>query len=103
MADYYLKALFGAHIGANIISMPITELEIDTIKEVISRSCESVIDHDMLSDHEKEEQKRQMKQILEFFIHGIKDGLRYEGKLGYCKNMSPKVKMPIFTLSIPVI
>ena len=73
MADYFLKALFGAHIGA------------DTIKEVISRSCESVIDHDMLSDHEKEEQKRQMKQILEFFIHGIKDGLRYEGKLGYCK------------------
>ena len=81
MADNYFKGLYGGFVGAKIISAPISDSEIDTIKEDISRFCESKIDHSMLSDHEKEEQKRQMKQSLETFVHEMKDGLRIDGRL----------------------
>lgn len=60
---------------------PITEWQIDMLKEDISRFCEARIDHSQLSYQDKEEQKHQMKQSLEAYIHGVKETLRTGGKL----------------------
>ena len=60
---------------------PISEWQIETIKENISRFNEAKIDYSELSSQEKEEQKRQMKQSADAYNHGIKDGLRMTGRL----------------------
>lgn len=60
---------------------PITEWQIDIIKENISHYCEATIDHSQLSHQEKEDQKRQMKQILEVYIQGVKDELEASKRL----------------------
>ena len=60
---------------------PITEWQIDIIKENISHYCEATIDHSQLSYLEKDEQKRQMKQRLEVYIQGVKDEMRAEGRM----------------------
>ena len=60
---------------------PITEWQIDIIKENISHYCEATIDHSQLSYQEKEDQKRQMKQSLEVYIQGMKDEMRAAGRM----------------------
>ena len=43
--------------------------------------CDATIDHSQLSCHEKEDQKRQMKQSLEVYIQGVKDEMRAAGRM----------------------
>ena len=69
------------YLGANFTSDPITEWQIDIIKENISHYCEAMIGHSQLSNQEEEEQKRQMKQSLEVHIQGVKDEMRAKGRM----------------------
>ena len=59
----------------------VPEWQVDVIKECMSHYSEAMIDHSQLSYQEKEDQKHQMKQCLEVYIHGVKDELRREGRL----------------------
>lgn len=59
---------------------PVYEWQIESIKESLSKYNETVKEYSPLSDYEKEEQKHQMKQILEVFIHGVKDKLIQDGR-----------------------
>ena len=65
IGEQYFKGVLAGYLGANFMSGPITEWQIDVIKENISHYCEATIDHSLLSYQEKEDQKRQMKQNLE--------------------------------------
>ena len=76
----FSRALAG-YVGAKLASGPITEWQIDIIKENISHYCEATIDHSQLSYQEKEEQKRQMKQSLEVYIQGVKDEMRVKMRM----------------------
>ena len=62
--EWYRRAIFkgvlAGYLGANFTSGPITEWQIDTIKENISHYCEATIDIPHLKYQEKEEQKRKM-------------------------------------------
>lgn len=60
---------------------PISESQVGVIKEIITRYSESKIDKLPLSEQEKAEWKRQMKQSADAYNHGIKDGLRMAGKI----------------------
>ena len=82
MGEQYFKGVLAAYLGANFMNGAVTEWQIEVIKENISHYCEAQIDHSLLSYQEKEEQKRQMKQSLEVYIHGVKDELRAKGRLG---------------------
>jgi hypothetical protein len=62
MGEQYFKGVLAGYLGANFMCGPITEWQIDIIKENISHYCEATIDHSQLSYQEKEDQKRQMKQ-----------------------------------------
>ena len=68
---------------AEVMDGAISESQVDVIKEIITRCCESKIEDLTLSDQEKEEQKHRMKQSADAYNHGIKDGLRMVGKLAY--------------------
>lgn len=81
MCKQYFKGVLAGYLGANFTSGPITEWQLDIIKENISHYCEATIDHSQLSDQEKEEQKRQMKQGLEVYIQGVKDEMRAKGRM----------------------
>ena len=81
MANYYLEGLNGVTYIARFMEGSISEKLIDDIKEIVTRCCERKIDELPLSDQEKEEQKRRMKQSAAVYNHGIKDGLRMVGKL----------------------
>lgn len=76
MINDYFRGVFAAYLGAGFMNGTISEWQIDTIKENISRFNEAKIDHSQLTPQEKEEQKRQMKQSLEVYIQGVKDELR---------------------------
>ena len=62
------RAYKAGYLGVNFMCGPITEWQIDIIKENISHYCEATIDHSQLSYKEKEDPKRQMKQSLEVYI-----------------------------------
>ena len=81
MGEQYFKGVLAGYLGANFMCGPITEWQIDFIKESISHYCEAKIDHSCLTALEKEAQKRQMKRSLDEYIHGVKDILSGEGKL----------------------
>lgn len=81
MGEQYFKGVLAAYLGANFMNGAVTEWQIEVIKENISHYCEAQIDHSLLSYQEKEEQKHQMKQSLEVYIHGVKDELRAKGIL----------------------
>lgn len=81
MGEQYFKGVFAAYLGANFMHGPVPEWQIDVVKENISRFAEAMIDHSQLSYQEKVDQKRQMKQSLEVYIHGVKDELRVKGRL----------------------
>lgn len=76
MGENYFKGLYRTYSIAGFLDGPISENQVDGIKESITRYCERKIDDLPLSDQEKEEQKRQMKQSADAYNHGIKDGLR---------------------------
>lgn len=81
MGEQYFKGVYAAYLGANFMNVSVSEWQIDAIKENISHYCEAQIDHSLLSYQEKENQKHQMKQSLEEYIHGVKDELRGTGLL----------------------
>lgn len=81
MGEQYFKGVLAAYLGVNFMNGPISEWQIDVIKESISHYYEAMIDHSQRSYQEKEEQKHQMKQSLEVYIHGVKNELRAKGRL----------------------
>jgi len=81
MGEQYFKGVLTGYLGANFMCGPITERQIDIIKENISHYCEATIDYSQLSYQEKEDQKRQMKQSLEVYIQGVKDEMRVAGRM----------------------
>lgn len=81
MGEQYFKGVLAAYLGANFVNGPVSEWQIDVIKEGISRFSEAMIDHSQLSYQEKVDQKHQMKQSLEAYIKGVKDELRVKGRL----------------------
>ncbi len=81
MGEQYFKGVLAAYLGANFVNGPVSEWQIDVIKEDISRFSEAMIEHSQLTYQEKENQKHQMKQSLEVYIHGVKDELRAKGRL----------------------
>ena len=80
MGENYIKGLYRTNMIARLME-PISEKQIDAFKEGITRYCEWKIDSSPLSFQEKEDQKRQMKQSADAYNHGIKDGLRMNGRL----------------------
>lgn len=81
MGEQFFRGVLAAFLGANFMNGPITEWQIDMLKENISRFCEASIDHSQCSQKEKREQKCQMKKSLEAYIYGVKETLRAGGKL----------------------
>lgn len=81
MGEQYYKGVLAAFLGTNFFSGPVSEWQIDMVKENIKNYCGSQIDHSRLSYQEKEEQRRQMKQSLEAYIQGVKDEMRAKGRL----------------------
>ncbi len=81
MGEPYFKGVLAGYLGANFMCDPITEWQIDIIKENISHYCEATIDHSQLSYQEKADQKRQMKQRLEVYIQGVKDEMKAAGRM----------------------
>ena len=73
IGEQYFKGVLAGYLGSNFMSSPITEWQIDVIKENISHYCEAAIEQSQFSYQEKEDQKRQMKQSLEVYIQGVKD------------------------------
>lgn len=69
----YWGGRFAAYMETISKNTPLTDRRIDKIKEDLKHYCEKMIDDSKLSDEEKEEQKRQMKQCLEVYIQGVKD------------------------------
>ena len=61
MGEIYFKGLYRTCSIARFLDGPISEKQVDAIKEGITRYCEWKIDSSPLSTQEKEEQKRQMK------------------------------------------
>lgn len=74
----YWGGRFAAYMESISMSTPLTDRRVDEIKEDLKHYCEKKIDDSQLSDEEKEEQKRQMKQCLEVYIMGVKDGMKRE-------------------------
>lgn len=81
MCEQYFKGVLAAYLGGNFMSGPVSEWQLDLIKESISHFCEMKIERSLLSYQEKEEQKRQMKQSLEAYIQGVKDEMRAMGRM----------------------
>ena len=81
MGEQYFRGVLAAYLGSNFMTGPITEWQIDIIKENISHYQEAMIDHSQLSSQEKEAQKRLMKQRLEVYIQGVKDEMRGKGRM----------------------
>lgn len=79
-AKVYYGGKRAAYLDSNYNNCRFDEWQIDAIKEDLSHFCETKIERSFLSYEEKEEQKRQLKQILEVYILGVKDELRAEGK-----------------------
>lgn len=70
MGEQYFKGVLAAYLSATFMNCPITEWQIDLIKENISHYCEATIDHSQLSFQEKEEQKPQMNNALRGMFGG---------------------------------
>lgn len=77
----YYRGKFAAYMESISMTAPLTESRIDEIKENLSHICEKEIDESQLSDQEKKEQKRQMKQCLKVYIQGVKDEMRAKGRM----------------------
>ena len=80
MVEIYFKGLYRTCSIAGFME-PISEKQVDAIKEGITRYCEWKIDREPLSSQEKDEQIRQMKRSADAYNHGIKDALRMNGRL----------------------
>ena len=81
MGENYFKGLYRTIMIAGFMDGAISENQVNAIKESITKYYERKIDDLPLTDQEKEVQKHWMKQSADAYNHGIKDGLRMEGKL----------------------
>ena len=81
MGEQYFRGVLAAYLGTGFMTVPITEWQIDMIKESISHYQEAMIDHSWLSVLEKEQQEHQMKQSLEAYFQGVKDEMRAVGRM----------------------
>ena len=79
----YLSGSLAAYMESISMSTPLTERRVDEIKEELKHFCEKKIDNSQLSNQEKEEQKRQMKQSLEVYIQGVKDEMKRVGRKSF--------------------
>lgn len=80
-AEVYYGGKIAACLDSNYKNCSLDEWQIDAIEESLSHYCEMKIDRSFLSYEEKEEQKRQLKQVLEVYIRGVKGEMREEEKL----------------------
>lgn len=80
MVEIYFKGLYNTSLLSGFMDGAISENQLDSFKESVTRFCESKIDDMPISDQEKEKQKHHMKQSADAYNHGIKDGLRMVGK-----------------------
>ena len=78
----YFEGAFQAAIASGFINGKISEQQIDSLKEAISKFREYEIEHANIMPERREELKHQWKQWLEAKTQGIKDELRAKGKLG---------------------
>lgn len=76
LVQAYWSGRFAAYMESVTTTTPLTDRRIDEIKEDLKHYCEKKIDDSLLSDEEKEEQKRQMKQCLEVYVQGVKEEIR---------------------------
>ncbi len=60
MGEQYFKGVLAGYLGANFMCGPITEWQMDIIKENISHYCEATIDHSYLS-HPKHGDRRKYR------------------------------------------
>ena len=74
----YYRGMIAAYMESHSMGTPLTEGQINEIKEDLSQFCEKQIDRLDLSSQEKEKQKRRMKQTLEVYIQGVKDEMKRE-------------------------
>ena len=82
MGEQYFKGVLAGYLGANFMCGPITEWQIDIIKENISHYCEATIDHPQLfSYQEKEAPHRQMNQNLDVYVQCVKDKMMAKGRM----------------------
>lgn len=77
----YYGGMTAAYLDSIFTSTSIEEVQLQLDKESFSHFCEMMINRSQFSHHEKEYQKRQLKQNLEVFIQGMKDELRAKGRL----------------------
>lgn len=82
----YWSGSFAAYMESISTNTPLTESRVDDIMEDLKHFCEKKIDDSQLSEQEKEEQKRQMKQSLEVYIQGVKEEMRRIGGR-YCEGV----------------
>ena len=76
----YWGGRFAAYMESISRNTPLTDRRVDEIKEELKHYCEKKIDESQISDEEKEEQKRQMRQCLEVYIMGVKDEMKRDSK-----------------------
>lgn len=55
MGEQYFKGVLAGYLGANFMCGPITEWQIDIIKENISYYCDAMMAHSQVSYLEKDE------------------------------------------------
>jgi hypothetical protein len=71
----YFRGKFVAYFGTNFMCGHVNKFQIDVLKEEMLHYFEREIDKSQLPFVDKEKQKRQMKQRLDVYIQGVKDGL----------------------------
>ena len=69
MGEQYFKGVLAGYLGANFMCGPITEWQIDIIKENISHYCEATVDHSRLSYQEKEEWRLRAANGSRFMVN----------------------------------
>lgn len=80
-AQAYLNGMLYAAFCVKVISCDAVEWQIDKVKECAQKLKEAEIDHSSLSQTEKEDEKRQLKQWMDSTAQGFKDKLKKEGRL----------------------
>lgn len=79
-AQAYLNGMLYAAFCVKVISCDAVEWQIDKVKECAQKLKEAEIDHSSLSQTEKEEEKRLLKQWMDSITQGFKDKLKEEGR-----------------------
>lgn len=79
--EAYLNGILHAAYGVKVITGNVAEWQIDVVKKYAKKLKEEEIDHSMLTQTEKENQKRLWKQWIDETTHGFKDELKRAGRI----------------------